>query len=554
MGAGAALFDADNDGDLDAYLVQGHSLEAGLRDVSGLDTFYRNDLGSASAGSTLRFTDVTEASGLPPTGYGMGVAAGDFDNDGWIDLYVTSFGTNHLLRNEGLAEGADAVTFTDVTTETATGDDRWSVPAVFFDYDRDGWLDLYVGNYLAMSLEQNQVCRAVTGERDYCAPDAYPSAPDRLFRNRGPDADGRVRFEDVTRQAGLHLADLQEAELHHTELHHRPSATLGAVAADLDGNGWIDLYVANDRQPNHLWLNQGLGPEGHVTFRNEARLAGCAVNGDGFSEASMGIATADVDGDGDLDLFVTHLTTETNTLYLNDGNGIFEDRTIASGLGPASAAMTAFGTGFLDLDSDGWLDLVTVNGAVKKLEELTRQRDPSPFHQPNQLFHNQGLAGQQGVGTDGQTLFEQISDPAGAALGLSETSRGAAFGDVDNDGVSDVLITNNNGQARLYRNQPQQSDRARHHWLGLQLASDLTGHTVGARVALDLVASPTLWRVSHGGGSYASSGDPRLLFGLGEKTDISRVRVYWSNGDAEAWPAPQIDAYTTLRKGTGAPL
>ena len=516
MGAGAALFDFDDDGDLDAYFLQGHPLGEG-RGEAGSDRLYRNDL----EGGELRFSDVTAESGLPPGGYGMGVAAGDFDNDGRVDLYLANFGANRLLRNDG-PRG-----FTDVTRESGTGDEGWGVPAVFFDYDRDGWLDLFVGNYLEMKIEENLVCRTVTGRRDYCAPDVYPGAPDRLFHNRG---DGT--FADVTEEAGL--AEGAEA-----------GATLGAVAADFDGDGWPDLYVANDRQPNRLWLNQGGGADGRrrdgaVTFRDEAPLAGCAVNGEGLPEASMGVVAGDFDGDGDLDLFLTHLTTETNTLYLNDGGGMFDDRTIGSGLGAASRAMTGFGTGLLDFDNDGWLDLLAVNGTVQVVEELARLGDPFPFHQPNQLFRNV-------AGTAGAVSFEEITGRAGEVFALSETSRGAAFGDVDNDGDADVVISNNQGPARLLIN----GTGNRRPWLGLRLVSDRP--VEGARVAVERRGAPTLWRRSTTGGSYGSASDPRLLFGLGGGAEVERVTVHWPGGEIETWSGLPLGAYSDLRRGSGNP-
>ncbi len=530
MGSGAALFDADNDGDLDLYLVQ----------ATHGDRLYRNTLATTGE-AAVQLEPVTEAIPASTTEFGMGIATGDIDNDGRIDVYVTAFGANRMLRNTSTLDAAatsQTLRFADVTQHTGTGDHQWSVPAVFFDYDRDGWLDLYVGNYLAVSLEDNKVCRGVTGERDYCAPDAYPSAPDRLFRNRGVGTDGQVAFEDVTQQTGL------DREL---------GATLGAIAADFNGDGWLDLYVANDRQPNHLWINQGRqeqpgrSADGTVTFRNEAQLAGCAVNAEGFSEASMGVEAADIDGDGDLDLFVTHLVGETNTLYLNDGNGIFEDRTIATGLGTPSQPMTAFGAGTLDLDLDGRLDLVTVNGAVKILEGPARQGDPFPYHQPNQIFAHRLV--------NGNLRFDDITQRAGEAFAVSETSRGAAFGDLDNDGDTDLVITNNQGPARLLLNQrPRPAPHQPAAWLGIRLASDRAGDVEGTRVALDREGAPTLWRVSRTSGSYASARDPRLLFGLGESAKVTRMRVYWASGDVETWTELPLNTYTTLTKGTGTAL
>ncbi len=296
MGPGGALIDYDRDGDLDAYLIQGHRLGANTGEVvTSVDRLYRNDLhfptgesAGESARGAVRFADVTVTAGLSPTAYGMGVATGDYDNDGWPDLYLANLGSNELRRNNG--DG----TFSDVTDEAGVDDPRWSVTAAFFDYDEDGWLDLWVVNFVDFTLDNAKTCVNPAGTVDYCAPAAYTPVTDSLFHNRG---DGT--FERVSSRAGID----REA---------RPG--LGAVAADFDNDGWLDLYVANDGMPNQLYLNNGDG-----TFREDALLAGCSVNSEGASEASMGTVAADFDNDGDEDLFLTHLTKETNTLYLNDG-------------------------------------------------------------------------------------------------------------------------------------------------------------------------------------------------------------------------------------------
>ncbi|HVS66382.1 MAG TPA: CRTAC1 family protein [Thermoanaerobaculia bacterium] len=517
-GAGAALFDYDNDGDLDVYLVQGALLGPGKTMDDALfppphppplrDRLFRNDLEIGEDGvPSLRFTDVTMASGIDAQGYGMGVAAGDYDNDGWIDLYVTNLGPNQLWRNRG--DG----TFVDVTAETGSGESRWSVPAVFFDYDRDGWLDLFVGNYIAATFENAPVCRDFTGAQDYCGPGSFAAEPDRLFRNRG---DGT--FEDVTAAAGMRSGF---------------GGALGAVAADFDGDGWPDLYVANDGLPNNLWIQHRPG-----AFSDEARLAGCAVNGQGRAEASMGVDAADFDRDGDLDLFMTHLTGETNTLYINDGSGVFEDATVASGLGAPSRPYTSFGTSWLDFDGDGWLDLLVVSGAVKRIEALARAQDPFPLHQTNQLFRNTG---------DGR--YEEVLGQS--ELQRSEVSRGAAFGDVDNDGDTDVLIANNNGPARLLLNQIGQ----RRHWLGVRaVGRDGRRDMLGARAVVLRPGEPPHVRRVHTDGSFASSNDPRALFGLGEDASAVTVRIHWPDGSAEEWSGLPVDRYTTLRQGTGTPV
>jgi enediyne biosynthesis protein E4 len=531
MGSGAALFDYDHDGDLDVYLVDSGPIEE-TASPSRADRLFRNELISASGGPgdangprTLHFTDVTEASGLRPTGYGMGVATGDFDNDGWTDLYLTHFGEDQLWRNRG--DGTFALA--NDRLPGGEGDRRWGVPALFADFDRDGWLDLFVGNYVDFTVATHKACTTELGEPNYCGPLAYRPQQDALYRNLGGT------FEEISAVAGLRG---------------HPGGALGAVSADFNQDGWLDLYVANDGVPNHLWINQGDG-----TFQDEALLAGAAVNLAGQPEASMGAIAEDFDEDGDVDLFLTHLARESNTLYLNDGSGLFEDATTPSGLGPPSWEMTGFGTGLLDFDGDGRRDLLVVNGAVKILEPLRLAGDPFPLHQPNQLYRRQ---------EDGTFTPEPT---AGTPLALSEVSRGAAFGDLDNDGDTDVVIVNNHGPARLLLNQREaepETPAVPPRWLGLDLR---LGPEHGGRVALGAAVwifppggSAAMVRRVHTDGSYASAGDPRLLITLRQAAPTIRVRVRWPDrgqgGDSEEeeweeWSAVPTGRYTTLQRGTG---
>jgi hypothetical protein len=519
-GAGAAMFDFDRDNDLDLYLVQGAMLggkeiaEATLPPRAPLplrDRLFRNELVPSGE---LRFTDITAESGIDAHGYGMGVATGDVDNDGWTDLYVTNFGSNQLWRNNG--DG----TFRDITATAGVDDDRWSVPATFLDYDRDGWLDLFVGNYVDFTVAGHQTCLTAGGARDYCGPMAYHSETDRLFRNLGAAADGDVRFGDYSARAGLRSM---------------PGATLGALAGDFNGDGWPDIYVANDQMRNFMWFNPA-SAAGTESFREEALMAGTAVNEEGQPEGSMGVDAADVDNDGDEDLFMTHISRETNTLYLNDGSGFFADATIATELGPASWEYTGFGTSFVDYDNDSLLDLLVVNGAVRLLEAQVHDNDPHPLRQRNLLFHNLG------------GRFDEVSEGSGPLFELAEVSRGAAFGDIDNDGDTDVLVTHNAGSARLLINTVGQDS----HWLGLDLRATGGGRVMlGARVAVRRRGRPTLWRTARSGGSYASAGDPRVLVGLGEAPAVSAVEVYWPDGRVESWLVGEVDRYLTLRQGSG---
>jgi len=514
-GQGGGFLDFDNDGDLDVYLVQGNILGPGKtmkdalfppRDPNPRDRLFRNDLSVNDKGErAMHFVDVTDQSGLQVTDYGMGVATGDFNNDGWTDIYVTNLGPNRMLYNNG--DG----TFTDVTAQTGTGDDLWGASAAVFDYDRDGWLDLYVTNYVDFDLVQNKTCYATSSRRDYCGPSAFNPQTDRLYHNRGNGT-----FEEVLDKV---LAGYE------------PGSGLGAVTADFNEDGWIDIYVANDGRANQLWINR----EGKA-FQEDALFDGCAVNQDGQAEGSMGVDAGDFDCDGDEDLIMGHITGETNTLFVSDGTGLFEDRTIALGLAAESFPSTTFGCGWFDYDNDGWLDFFSANGAVLVIESLARQGDPYPLHQPNQVFHNE--RGKR---------FIEVSALAGADVLRSEVSRGAAFGDVDNDGDTDVLVVNNNGPVRLFRNNIGQDKK----WLGLRLIDAGCGRDLlGARVALKRKGLPTLWRRVRTDGSYCSANDPRVLFGLGENDSVTEVEVYWPDGSKEVWEEPVPLKYTTLKKGS----
>ena len=509
VGSGLAWLDYDRDGDMDLFIVQGAMIDPARepQTVVPTDRLYRNDLTVDPSGARhVRFVDVTEEAGIPAGGYGMGVAAGDYDNDGWVDLYVTALGENRLLRNTGTGR------FEDVTVASGTGDGWWSVSAAFVDIDRDGWLDLYVTDYLDWSLKTNQECYRTNGLEDYCGPDSYLPLPDRLFRNRG---DGT--FAEITATAGI------AAEY---------GAGLGVVSGDFNADGWLDLYVANDGLPNQLWINDGTG-----SFGNAALLAGCALNADGKAEASMGIDAADFDADGDEDLFMAHLNEETNTLFVNDGRGGFDDRSAFSGLGPPSYAFTGFGTGWIDYDNDGWLDLYVVNGAVRTLEDLARAGDPYPLHQTNQLFRNLG---------DGS--YAEVEGGLGPE---SAVSRGSALADVDNDGDMDLAVSNNSGAVRLFLNEVGSAN----HWIGLRVVGPQARPRpmLGAWVEVTTSSGRQLYRRVRRDGSYASSNDPRVIVGLGKETAIRKVVIVWPGGAVETWTGLEIDRWHTLQQGGGTP-
>jgi hypothetical protein len=513
-GAGGALFDYDNDGDLDLFAVQGTALKPGARPGATRWTsaspprsrLYRNDLAKGGPGGRPRFTDVTDRSRIVAAGYGMGAATGDFDNDGWIDLYVTNMGSNQMWRNNG--DGS----FADVTARTRTDDPRWSTSATFFDYDRDGWLDLFVANYVNFGIDMKRECFARTSARDYCNPAVYDPVPARLFHNNG---DGT--FTDVSARSGITGS---------------VGRGLGVVATDLNADGWIDLYVANDGDPNHLFINQG----GSGVFRNDGLLAGVAVSRMGQAQGSMGVDAGDVDGDGDEDLFTTNLDNEGNTYYRNVGAGLLEDRTIEAGL--FKLGVTGFGTRFLDYDNDSWLDLLIVNGAVRQLGDQVRRGDPYPLKQRNQLLRN-----------DRGRRFADVTKMAGPAFDTLEVGRGLAVGDLDNDGDADVVVFNNSGPTRVLLNQVGHL----RHWLGVRVIEGrYRRDAVQTRVELVRPNGRPLWRRVQTDGSYCSASDPRVLFGLGESTAPQTIRVHWTGGNVEEFRDLAVDRYWVLESGKPA--
>ena len=514
MGGGAALFDADGDGDLDLYLGQGHRLApAGDASAPGVpeprDRLYRNDL---EAGE-LRFTDVTETSGLDARGYGMGVTVGDIDNDGDPDLYILNLGSNELWRNDS---EPGAIRFTNITAGSNTADPRWSAAASFFDLDADGLLDLFVGNYVEFRVAIHKTCSSPQGLLDYCGPKAYRDEPNRVLRNRG----GGV-FEDWTFRLGV-------GELK------RP--TLGTVATDVDADGMTDIYVANDQSSNALLLNRG-----GTTLIDDAVLAGAAVDAEGQPEASMGVLAEDFNGDGLVDLFMTHLQHQTNTLYLNQGDGLWDDRTRHSGLGQPSFVYTGFGAAALDYDLDGELDIYVANGAVKRIEEQVRVGDPHPLREPNQLFR--GL---------GHGRFEEVPDFERPAV--AEVSRGVARGDLDNDGDPDLVVMNNGGPVRVLINQAAPHAR---DWVGVDLRLAPTGEAtlgrraLGAWLAVLEAGAPQDWRRFHTDGSYASANDPRVVV-VAEPTRTPTLIARWPDGATETFQTSGTGSYVTLVRGEGS--
>ncbi len=474
MGSGVALFDYDNDGDLDVYLVQAMPLDRRQAAPSTGNRLFRNELVPSGK---LSFTDVTAVSGTGAVMYGMGVATGDYDADGFTDLYVTAFGHNILYRNRG--DG----TFENVTAIAGVDDERWSTSAAFLDYDRDGDLDLFVLNYVDFTVANHKPCAAPSGEPDFCTPKAYRGVPARLFRNNG-----NGRFTDVSASSGISSAF---------------GPGLGVTCGDFDGDGWMDIYVANDTSPNLLWRNRRNG-----TFADQGLMTGVAYSEDGLAKAGMGVSAGDYDNDGDEDIAVVNLAREGATLFQNDSGG-FQDVSLRLALRPLTLAGTGFGAGFIDYDNDGWLDLFVANGAVTLVESL--RGTVWPYRQKNTLLRNAG-----GV------RFEPV------AIGeREEVGRGAAFGDVDNDGDVDVLVSNNNGPVRLFLNRTSTPS--------LSVSLD---RGAGAMVSVLRRGASTLRRRSRTDASYLSASDSRVHFGLGGGGTIEAIEVLWPEGRVDRFPPP----------------
>ena len=489
MGGGVGLLDFDNDGRLDLWLVQGGP----LKDRTGLLSGDRLFLNVSEPGE-LQFVDITETSQVVANSFGMGIAKGDIDNDGDLDVLLANFGKNQLFEN--LGDGR----FRDITDDAGLKDDSLSIGASFADIDDDGYVDLYVVNYQKFTLATHKICRDDDGGREYCGPQAYLPEQDRLYRNLG---DGR--FEDITRKAGILT----------------PGNGLGVVARDFNNDGMTDFYVANDASENFLWLNQGAG-----RFVDDALFAGAALNVDGLPEASMGVAAEDFDLDGDMDLFMTHLKRQSNTLYVNNGNGWFTDNSNITGVAVASIPFTGFGAGWIDIDNDGDLDLFTANGEVSTIAEQRNAGVDHPLRQRNQLWLN-----------NGQGYYEEVS-----AFVIEDVSRGAAFGDLDNDGDTDIVVANNDGKAHVYHN-----DSARAHWLGVKVrGSKAQPLTIGTYVWREDIPRQRLRMGTDG--SYASANDPRRVFGLADTTTPQVIWVEWPDGSQQRFGPLEPDRYHLLER------
>jgi len=501
-GTGVAMFDYDGDGWMDLFFVNGSTLEGFPPDAAPTNRLYRNR-------GDRTFEDVTAKAGLAAGGWGQGVCAGDYDNDGHPDLLVTYWGQNRLYHNDGGR-------FTDVTERAGLRTPRkWSTSCAFLDYDRDGRLDLFVASYIdfdpaATPKPESGLCR-YRGLPVACGPPGLPGARNVLYRNRGDGA-----FEDVSERSGITRASGTYA--------------LGVSTMDFDDDGWTDLYVADDSSPSALYRNNRDG-----TFTDIAVRAGCAYSQDGKAQAGMGVAVGDYDRDGRMDIFKTNFAGDTSTLYRNTGAGLCEDRTFPAGLG-LNTRWLGWGDAFVDLDNDGWLDLLLVNGHV--YPEVRQLKSEAGYEQPKIAYRNLGNG-----------RFEDVTARVGEPLTIPKAARGAAFGDIDNDGGVDVAIANVNDRPDLYR-----LTGSPHHWLSLKLIGTASNRdAIGARVHV-AAGETQQWQEVRGGGSYLSQNDVRVHFGLAAATAVDRVDVRWPNGREERWERLPSDRIHTLREGTGQPV
>ncbi|HEX8163594.1 MAG TPA: CRTAC1 family protein [Pyrinomonadaceae bacterium] len=507
MGGGCALFDYDNDGRLDLFFTNGARLEDPMPAAARpdkRDPRYWNRLYHQKPDGT--FEDVTERAGVRGSGYSMGAAAGDFDNDGFVDLYVTALGANTLYRNRG--DG----TFEDVTRKLNAAGSGWSTSAGWFDYDRDGRLDLFVARYMDWDFARGGAIFCGDLQRAYCHPDNFKGAPSLLLHQR---RDGT--FEDVSAKAGV--GD--------------PSGKgLGVAFADFDGDGWTDVFVANDSVRQSLYRNRGDG-----TFEDVALLAGAGYDENGKTFAGMGVDAADYDGDGLTDVFITTLSNETYPLYRNNGDLSFTYVTPATGVGQISLLYSGWGARFADFDNDGRRDIFVAQGHV--LDNIEQATSYLKYRQTPLLMLGVGAA-------KAGASFADVSATAGAPFQLPLAARGAAVGDLDNDGDEDIVIAQTDGPALVLRNN---GGGARNHWLGLALTGTRASRSAfGARVVVtDSGGRRQTFEVSSAG-SYLSSQDPRLVVGLGAAAGAKSVEINWLGGRKQTILSPQIDRYLTVKE------
>ena len=496
LGSGAVFFDADADGWPDIFFVNSRNWP-GRPGAASYPAFYRNNHDGT-------FADLTRQSGLAVQMYGFGAAAADYDNDGDADLYVTALDGNHLFRNSG------AGTFTDVTAAAGVGLQAFSTGALWFDYDRDGKVDLFVTSYVDWALEKDLNCSLDGTSKSYCTPEAYKGRSPVLFRNRGNGT-----FEDVTKKAGVF----------------DPTGKgLGVAMLDYDSDGWLDLLVTNDTEPNRLFRNQRNG-----TFTDVGMTAGVAFDEAGVARAGMGVDAADFDGSGRPGIIIGNFSNQMMALYANDGKGLFIDEAPASSIGRASLLSLTFACFFFDVDLDGLVDIFAANGHVA--DDINKVQPKVFYAQAPHLFRNLGAR-----------RFEPVSRNLGAAFQQAVVGRGAAYADVDNDGDLDLLITANNGPARLLRN-----DGGNHnHSLRVKTVGSAANRDgIGARVRITLESGASQWALVRTGSSYLSQSELPVTFGLGSATAVKVIEITWPGGATETLPRTAADQTITVRQGSG---
>ena len=496
VGSGCAFIDYDNDGWQDILLINSMSWPGHAGPKSYPALYHNNKNGT--------FTDVTKEAGLAVEMYGLGCAVADYDNDGFDDIYITCLGANHLFRNLGNGK------FQDVTAKAGVGDPGFSTSAVWFDYDKDGKLDLFVCNYVDWSIDKDLYCTLDGKNKSYCTPESYKGQSSTLYHNRG---DGT--FENVTERAGLKDPT---------------SKSLGVAVLDYDGDGWPDLFVANDTQPNKLYRNNGNG-----TFTDNAMTAGIAFSEAGVARAGMGADAADYDGSGRQSLIIGNFSNEMMALYHNEGTGLFIDEAPTSTIGRASLLTLTFGCFFFDYDLDGLPDIFAADGHVS--DDINKVQQKVRYAEPPHLFRNLG-----------KKKFEEVTTSLGQALQQAMVGRGAAFGDFDNDGDLDLLITSNNGKARLLRNDGgNQNNVLRIKTVGTSSNRD----GIGAKVTLKLSNQAKLWSVVKSGSSYCSQSELPLTFGLGKSDKVSSVEVVWPSGRVDIANDVAANQFITIQEGKG---
>jgi enediyne biosynthesis protein E4 len=498
MGSGACFIDYDNDGWQDILLVNSMDWPDHKSHKSYPALYHNNHDGT--------FTDVTREAGLAVETYGMGCAVGDFDNDGYDDIYLTAVGSNHLFRNLGNGK------FADVTAKAGVSDPGFSTSAIWFDYDNDGKLDLFVSHYVDWSISADQYCSLDNKNKSYCTPQLYKGESATLFHNKGNGV-----FENVTRRAGLYDPS---------------SKSLGIVMLDYDNDGWMDLFVANDTQPNKLYHNNHDG-----TFTDQAVIAGVAYGESGTMRAGMGADAADFDRSGHQGLLIGNFTNEGLALYRSDGSGLFTDESASSGISETSLRSLTFGALFFDYDLDGWPDIFAANGHVA--DDISVLQPTLKYAEPAFLFRNRGNG-----------KFEDVTDRVGPALRRPVVGRGAAYGDFDNDGDLDLLLTVNNGPARLLRNDnANQNDVLRVKTVGTRSNRD----GIGAKITLKTNKGVRQFAMVHSGSSYLSQSELPVTFGLGKLEDGKTVslEIVWPSGRKDSIPDVKPNQFITVQEGKG---